>query len=101
MKMLFAAAVAAVVLCSPASAASKREPVTLQISTQGVDFSDPMSVDRFRSKAANQISDFCNPEDRIGVTSPDRQCSRELSAQLVHTIGNLAVAQTAKVQVRN
>ena len=97
MKMLFAAAAAVVVLCQPAAAA-KREAVTLKIPTTGVDFTNPTSVERFRAKATHTIADFCNPEDNLGVTSPDRQCRRELSAQLAHTI---ALAQTGKSPVRN
>ena len=97
MKMLFAAVAAVVALCQPAAAA-KREAVKLEIPTKGVDFSNPTSVERFRTRAVHTIADFCNPEDNLGVTSPDRQCRRELSAQLAHTI---AVAQTGKAPVRN
>jgi UrcA family protein len=100
MKMLFIAAAATALLCSPASAA-KRDAVKLEIQTAGVNFADPLSVEAFRARATRQIADFCNPDDQIGVTSPDRQCRRELTANLNRMVSNLAVASVSGGVQRN
>jgi len=100
MKMFFIAAAATALLCSPAHAA-KREAVKLEIQTAGVNFADPQSVDEFRARATRKIADFCNPDDQIGATSPDRQCRRELTANLNRMVSNLAVASIRGAVQRN
>lgn len=101
MKKLLIAAIAATVLTTPAGAATKREPVSLQLSTNGVDFANPTSVDQFRRRAMREIADFCDPANQIGANMPDNQCRKELTAQLARTVTNIAVAHTANAPVRN
>lgn len=105
-KMLIAAvaslAVAAPALVAPAAAAPKREEVSLALSTKGVDFANPQSIEAFRARAYDQIVELCNPNDRISRNdTTDKQCRRELAAKLSSMLGTLAIGPAAGKATRN
>ena len=82
MKTVAAAFIAASLLVGASAASAKpREDVQLRIPTEGVNFSDPESVAKFRTQVARAIATACNPGDRIGADmSPDFQCRKSMAA---------------------
>jgi len=81
MKIVAAALVAASLLAGATGALAKpRETVSVAVSTEGVNFADPASVAKFRTRVARQIAAICNPGDRIGADmSPDFQCRKSMA----------------------
>ena len=103
MKNITTALVAACLLAVPAGAFAKdREAVTVRVSAQGVDFSNPQSVEQFRSRIASEISAACNPGDRLNAdTRPDFQCRKEMANSLAPALQELARAANHKQFARN
>jgi len=93
MKYIAAALVAASLL-APASALAEtqvREPVSLAVSTQGLDLTRPAGVKALQSRMAKAIAAACNPGDRIGADlSPDYRCRQEMAAHVQPTLQRIA-----------
>jgi UrcA family protein len=104
MKILKYALAAVIVLVAPTLAQAKeaREPVKLELSAKGLDFSNPASIAAFYSKANRQIADFCNPADRYDAGNRiDRQCRAEMAANLSGMMRNLAMGPVAGKATQN
>ena len=96
MKTITTALVAACLLAVPAGLSAKdREPVSVRVSAQGVDFSNPQSVEQFRSRVSQEIAAACNPGDRVGADmTPDFQCRKEMASHFAPALDQLARAAT-------
>ena len=94
MKIINTALAAACLLAVPAGvSATDREPVSVRVSAQGVDFSNPQSVEQFRSRVSQEIAAACNPGDRVGADmTPDFKCRKELASNLAPAMQELARA---------
>lgn len=104
MKKLLVAAAALGLLATTqaASAETRREPVNLSISTEGLDLTNPRDVSRLRERMASAIAKACNPGDRLNADmKPDWQCRREMSAKADVTVTQLAMAATKGDIARN
>lgn len=94
MKYIGVALVAAALL-APASVMAEpprgREPVSLAVSTQGLDLTQPAGVKALQSRMDKAIAAACNPGDRIGADlSPDYRCRREMAANVGPTLQQIA-----------
>lgn len=80
---------------------SKRENISLQVSTAGVDFSNAQSVADFRADVRDEILKACAPKDRVNTPlSPDWQCRRELSASFENAVmGKAARAYSQQASI--
>ena len=81
MKTISAAVAAACLLAVSAGAYAKDvEQVSVRVSTEGVNFKDPASVEKFRHRVNRQIAAICNPGDRLDADiTPDFACRRSMS----------------------
>jgi len=80
MKTLGAALFAACLLAGSAGASAKEvENISVRVSTEGVNFQDPASVEKFRQRVNREIAAVCNPGDRLDSDmSPDFACRRSM-----------------------
>lgn len=79
-------------VASSGVSAEGREAVSLKVSTAGVDFGDPASVEQYRKEIARKIEEVCNPGDRVNAdTKPDFECRREMAANFELTLHQLAL----------
>ncbi|MDE2404742.1 MAG: UrcA family protein [Sphingomonadales bacterium] len=103
MKTIATALVAACLLAVPTGASARdREPVSVRVSTQGVDFANPRSVDAFRTRMASAIAEVCNPGDRIGADMmPDFKCRREMTGKASPEITRMAAAASHRAYATN
>ena len=91
MKTVSAALVAACLLAGSAGAYAKDvEKVAVRVSTEGVNFNDPVSVEKFRAKVDRQIAAICNPGDRLDADlSPDFACRKSMAVTAETRIAQL------------
>lgn len=84
MNRLNAALAAMVVFALPATAsaaAHTREPVSIAVSTVGLDLAKPEDRARLRDRVQRAAAVACNPDDRLNSNGArDWQCFRELTA---------------------
>lgn len=82
MKTVSVALVAACLLAGSAGAYAKDvEQVSVRVSSEGVNFADPASVEKFRARVNRQIAAICNPGDRLDADlSPDFACRKSMAA---------------------
>lgn len=79
MTKLFAGAALIALLAPGAAFAGKREPVSAEVSTAGLDLGSAAGVRRLQGRIARAVYAACNPADRVETgRSPDWQCRREL-----------------------
>lgn len=101
--VLIAAAAMGLFASVQAVAAEPREAVSLTVSTNGYDLSQPGEVAKLR-KHINAVADaVCNPTDRFGASyGPDLQCRREMLHNADGTLTQLAmVARKNKAMATN
>jgi len=81
MKTVSAAIVAACLLVGSAGVAAEPvENVAAHVSTAGVKFNDPASVDKFRARVKREIAAVCNPGDRLNADmTPDFACRKSMA----------------------
>lgn len=99
MKIFAAAIVAASLLVGATGVSAKRvENVAVRVSTAGVNFNDPASVEKFRAEVKRQIEATCNPGDRIGADmSPDFACRKSMAVTAETRIAQIQVKSNAKM----
>jgi UrcA family protein len=95
MMKTIAAALVAATLLAPAAVMAEvpeaREPVSLTVSTQGLDLTQPAGVKALQSRMDKAIAAACNPGDRIGADlSPDYRCRQEMAANVEPTLQQIA-----------
>lgn len=88
-------ALAAATLLGPTTVMAEtpraREPVSLAVSTQGLDLTQPAGFKALQSRMDKAIAAACNPGDRIGADmSPDYRCRREMAANVQPTLLQIA-----------
>jgi UrcA family protein len=72
-------AAAALIAGSTGAFAKARENVAVRVSTAGINFNDPASVEQFRARVAKAVAATCNPGDRINAdTAPDFTCRKSM-----------------------
>lgn len=94
MKYISAAVVAAAVLASSAVIADVprgREPVSINVSTAGLDLTTQRGRNALRVRMDKEIAVACNPGGRLNADfSPDFQCRGEMAANARPTLLRLA-----------
>jgi UrcA family protein len=98
MKITFAALAAAGLLAGSAGAYAKDvEQVSVRVSTAGINFNDPASVEKFRARVDRQIAAICNPGDRLDAdTAPDFACRKSMGATAETRIAQLQGRSTVQ-----
>ncbi len=91
MKIVLAALAAAGLLAGSAGAYAKDvEKVSVRVSTKGINFKDPASVEKFRDRVDRQIAAICNPGDRLDAdTAPDFACRKSMGVTAETRIAQL------------
>lgn len=97
MTKLNAALAALVAFALPATAATasqSREPVTIAVSTAGLDLAKPEDRARLRHRAQRAVAVACTPNDRVNSNGArDWQCFREMSAD-----AEAAITRAARIR---
>ena len=89
MKTVGAALIAACLLAGSAGAKDV-EKVSVRVSTEGVNFKDPASVEKFRDRVNREIAAVCNPGDRLDADmSPDFACRKSMNGTAETRIAQL------------
>lgn len=99
MKTVAAAVVAACLLAGSAGASAKGvENVAVRVSTAGVNFNDPASVEKFRARVKREIEATCNPGDRIGADmTPDFACRKSMAVTAETRIAQVQLNSNARM----
>lgn len=80
--------------------APKREPVSINVSTEGLDLSSANGMQTLRGRMSQAIAAACNPGDRLNANlAPDWQCRREMGAVAEAQIMRIASQSSAKGRV--
>ncbi len=89
--MISVAILATSLLTSAASAEAintlGREPVTVHVSTLGVDFSSAEGVRSFHARLKSAAKDACRSDDRtLAAVAADRACARQALDEAVRSV---------------
>jgi len=101
MKIVATALVAVSLLAGSTGAfAKERQGVQIRVSTDGVNFADPGSVAKFRSRLNAQIDAACNPADEIMTgRGPDLKCRKSLGYSADTRIAMLSGNATSQMAI--
>jgi UrcA family protein len=99
MKHFGAALAVAGLFATPALSAEVlrgREPVSINVSTDGLDLTTQQGVRRLQVRMDRAIAAACNPGERLNADmSPDFRCRREMAADAWPTIQQLTARASA------